>query len=359
MTTPLAERLRRHIAHNGPISVSEYMAACLFDPQYGYYITQEPFGRNGDFVTAPEISQMFGELVAVWVVAAWRTAGGPENAALVEIGPGRGTLMSDMLRAIRKTAGGFLEQCSICMIETSPRLETIQKETLGADAGTVKWLKRFEDVPKTAVFVVGNEVFDAIPVRQYIKVNDRWIQRMVGIDRDGALTFVLGAGEIAESALPPTAGEQPDGTVSEIAPVREALAETVAENIAGRGGAALFLDYGHPASGFGDTLQAVRRHRHVDVLANSGRADLTSHVDFGALARAAGRTGAKTAGMTQGEFLIRMGLVERAGRLGAAHDKKGRERIRADIERLAGRDGMGELFKAMTIFPSGARPWPF
>ncbi len=359
MTTPLAERLKRQIPQTGPITVADYMVSCLFDPDHGYYSTREPFGRGGDFVTAPEVSQMFGELVAIWMISAWQAAGSPENFAFAEIGPGRGTLMADMLRTLRKSETGFPGRGHIYMIETSPRLTDVQKKRLDKEAENIEWLTRFEEVADLPLFLVGNELFDAIPVRQYQRFGDFWLERMVGVDGNGRLAFMAGAGSLAADQLPASAAGQQDGTTFEVSPAREALAETIAEHIAHHGGAALIFDYGHLQPGFGETLQAVRNHNFDDVLSHPGEADLTSHVDFAALAAAVKRAGAQSASLTQGEFLLRMGLVERAGRLGINLDQKGRRQIEADVERLAGPEAMGELFKVMAIFEPEAKPAPF
>ncbi|MEX0344297.1 MAG: class I SAM-dependent methyltransferase [Rhizobiaceae bacterium] len=359
MTTPLAEKLKRQIMQTGPISITEYMSACLFDPQLGYYTAQEPFGRGGDFITAPEISQMFGELVAIWTAAAWQAAGSPKDFAFVEIGPGRGTLMADMLRTFRKSPTGFLDHADVFMIETSPRLTGVQKAILDSENDGLEWLQRFDDLPDLPAFVVANELFDAIPVRQYVKSGGVWRERVVGIDSDGNLVFAVGAGALDIDLLPDGAAGEPDGAIFEISPAREALAESIACKIADHGGMALFFDYGHLQSAFGDTLQAVRNHEFDPVLSHPGQADLTSHVDFAALALAAEKAGASTSFLTQGEFLVRMGIVERAGRLGANLDEDGRKQIAADTERLAGADGMGEMFKAMAMFRPGMKPAPF
>lgn len=359
MTTPLAEQLTRQISQSGPMSVAEFMALCLFDPENGYYTTKEPFGKGGDFVTAPEISQMFGELVAIWMASAWSAAGKPTSCTFAEIGPGRGTLMRDMLRTLRTAMPDFPAAASIYMIETSPRLQAAQKAALGENTDNIQWVERVEDLPHQPLFLVGNELFDAIPARQFVKSGDEWTERMVGLDDEGNLAFIAGAGTLQPPDLPPDATGQPDGAIFEISPAREALAEIIAGRVAKDGGAALFFDYGHLKPGFGDTLQAVRTHNYEDVLASPGEADLTSHVDFSALASVSRKVGAQPALLTQGDFLLKMGLLERAGRLGREADQATREQIEIDVERLAGPDGMGKLFKSMAIFPIGVHLEPF
>ena len=354
--TPLGRRLAAQIAHSGPIGVSEYFAQCLLDPEHGYYTTREPFGAGGDFVTAPEISQMFGELVGVWLAAAWAACGRPEGAVLAEVGPGRGTLMKDVLRTLRRIAPDWRSGLEVFLVEASLRLRAVQAETLRAQAGGVpggvRWRDSLPALPEKPLFLVGNEFFDALPVRQYQKAHGRWRERVVGLDADGALCFLLGPGAPDKGLLPPGAEEQPDGAVAELAPAREAAMDLAASQLAASGGAALFFDYGHLERGFGDTLQAVRRHVPEDVLASPGEADLTAHVDFAALAAAARRHGLEVQAATQGDFLLRMGLLERAGSLGGQAEEAGREKLRGEVERLAGRDGMGRLFKVLAV----ARP---
>ncbi len=359
MTTPLALRLKRQIAQTGPVSIADFMATCLFDPKEGYYNTSQPFGRDGDFITAPEVSQIFGELIAIWFVSAWQAAGEPREICFCEIGPGRATLMRDMIRTFGQIAPQFLAQAQIRLVETSPRLAQIQQEALGPDAERVIWLERMEELPEIPVFMIGNELFDAIPIRQFVKTGDRWAERLIGIDDDEQLVFVAGAGSIDVNELPAEALLQGEGAIYEAAPAREALAATVAGLVTRNGGAALFFDYGHIVAGFGDTLQAVCNHNYEDVLANPGSADLTSHVDFDALARVAKKAQASAGVTTQGEFLLSMGILERAGRLGATATEVERRQIETDVERLAGPSGMGELFKAMAITPRQVSIQPF
>ncbi|MBE1207849.1 class I SAM-dependent methyltransferase [Aminobacter carboxidus] len=354
--TALKTRIASLIVASGPISVAEYMALCLFDPADGYYTTREPFGAEGDFTTAPEISQMFGELVAVWLYAAWQAAGRPANATLAEIGPGRGTLMKDMLRSLHKLEPAF---ANTAMIETSPRLREIQQRTLANSDAPIGWHDTVSTLPDAPLFIVGNELFDAIPTRQFIKIGAAWHERAVGVGEAGELAFVAGPATLDAAVLPPDAATASDGSIFEFAPARTATMEAVAERIAASGGAGLFFDYGHLKPGIGDTLQALRKHRHDDVLAHPGEADLTSHVDFSALALAGRAHGLDAHLATQGEFLLAMGLLERAGKLGAGADAMGREKISSDVERLAGPDAMGSLFKVLAVAPRGTKlPFP-
>jgi SAM-dependent MidA family methyltransferase len=357
--TRLKQRIVSLIEVNGPISIADYMALCLFDPTDGYYTNREPFGAQGDFVTAPEISQMFGELVGVWLKAAWEAIGRPVPVTVAEIGPGRGTLMKDVLRTLSRLDGSLAAKADFAMIETSPRLADIQKETLGSAGARVRWHESVNSLASQPLLIVGNELFDAIPIRQYVCAGGRWRERAVGLDPKGILTFVAAAGAPDPSLLSPDAGHAPEGAIAEIGPARTALMETIAERIRANSGAGLFFDYGYMTPALGDTLQAVRKHQHDDMLANPGEADLTSHVDFSALVEAARRQGLRASTMTQGDFLLAMGLLERAGRLGANAGLETRERLSGEVERLAGPDQMGNLFKALAIMPHGTTVPPF
>ncbi|MBT1156548.1 class I SAM-dependent methyltransferase [Aminobacter anthyllidis] len=347
------------IAASGPISVAEYMALCLFDPADGYYTTREPFGTEGDFTTAPEISQMFGELVAIWLYAAWQASGRPAGATLAEIGPGRGTLMKDVLRVLTRLDAAFVASVSAALVETSPRLREVQKRTLADSGIRIEWHDTVSTLRDAPLFIVGNELFDAIPTRQFVKIGAAWHERAIGLTEPGELAFVAGPATIEAAFLPPGSKDAPEGSIFELAPARTATMEAIAERIAASGGAGLFLDYGHLSPGIGDTLQALRRHRYEDVLATPGEADLTSHVDFAALASAARAHGLDTHLATQGEFLLAMGLLERAGKLSANADDAAREKIHSEVERLAGPGAMGTLFKVIAIAPRGTRlPFP-
>jgi SAM-dependent MidA family methyltransferase len=351
--TALARRIAERIAALGPMPVSEFMATCLFDPDHGYYTTREPFGVEGDFVTAPEVSQMFGELVAVWVYSAWQAIGRPMPVCLAEIGPGRGTLMADMLRTLDRLDTGFAAGLDVAMVEASPRLAETQRGTLDGARVKPTWHASIDALPAMPAIIVANELFDALPIRQFVRTGRGWLERMVTVDDEGDLAFAAGGSGIDPSLLPPGANDQPEGAIFEAAPARQAMMDTIAGRIAASGGAALVFDYGHLEPGFGDTLQAVRRHAFDPVLAHPGEADLTSHVDFAALAVAASAHGLATRAMTQGQFLIGMGLLQRAGVLGAGAGEADRDRIRGEAERLAGDDGMGRLFKALMVSMPG------
>ncbi|MBZ9936445.1 class I SAM-dependent methyltransferase [Mesorhizobium sp. BR1-1-16] len=347
----LEQRLIARILATGPITIADYMAACLGDPEHGYYMRRDPFGASGDFITAPEISQMFGELIGLWAVETWRRMGEPRAFVLAELGPGRGTLMADALRAARLSPD-FLAAARIALVETSPHLMAMQRARLAGH--DITFAARAEDLPDGPAIVIANEFFDALPIRQFVRVADGYAERMVGVV-DGRLAFGLRPDAVIEGVM----GDPPEGAVVEIAGPAAAVMATLAERIAALGGAVLAIDYGHDG-GFGDTLQAMRRHAFVASLDEPGSADLTAHVDFAALAataRAAGATAFPL--MTQGDFLIRLGLVERAGRLGAGKDAAAQQVIRAAAERLAGPDAMGTLFKVLVVARNGLVPPPF
>ncbi|ASV87293.1 S-adenosyl-L-methionine-dependent methyltransferase family protein [Ochrobactrum quorumnocens] len=355
----LKDRLKRLIGTTGPISVADYMTACLGDRESGYYTTREPFGRDGDFITAPEVSQMFGELIGIWCVGIWDALGLPDNAVLCEIGPGRGTLMSDMLRTIKQLAPQMFAATRVAMVETSPRLIEKQKEKLSGLGHSIEWFENFSSIPDGPLILVSNELFDAIPFRQFVKANDRFVERLIALDEQDEFQFVSGAGGIDEALLPPGHQTAPEGTIFEAAPARTALMQEIAQRIAATRGAALTIDYGHLQSGLGDTLQAMLKHAYDDVFAHPGEADLTSHVDFDMLERTARNCGCKTGTMTQGDFLLAMGLIDRAGRLGTGRDAAFQNKIREDVERLAAPDQMGTLFKALAIADPATAIFPF
>lgn len=362
MPTPLAQKIKALIRINGPISVTDYFALCLADPDYGYYRTRDPFGSAGDFVTAPEISQLFGEMIGVFLVHAWQKHGGPGDVRIAEIGPGRGTMMADMLRVIAKLAPQLYENATIHLVETSPKLRAVQHETLGTNAARVTWHDSFEELPDGFVLLAANELFDAIPIRQFIKTSAGFRERMIGLDANDELTFAAGVAGLDPALLPDHQKNVPNGTVFEISPAREAVMATIGERIARFGGTALAIDYGHFTTGFGDTLQAVLKHDFDPPLAHPGEADLTSHVDFERLAGAAAASGLHVHGMLhQGDFLVGLGIGERASALGRNRDETTQQAILSDIDRLAGSGAgkMGDLFKVLAVGSAPLALFPF
>ncbi|HTO80557.1 MAG TPA: SAM-dependent methyltransferase [Methylocystis sp.] len=346
--TALGEEITAAIEREGPMRLDRYMALCLQHPRYGYYTTHDPFGAQGDFITAPEISQMFGEMVGLWLADAWALSGAPQQARVVELGPGRGTLMADVLRALR-VAPGLSERLEVDLIETSPTLRQAQRETLTRETIPLQWRYSLSEVPPGPIFLIANEFFDALPVRQFVRAAAGWRERVVGLDAKRLLAF--GLAPKIETDLPLGAPLQ---SVIEVNPAAQEVMAQIAQRIASDGGAALIIDYGYAKTTLGESLQAVARHAYVDPLASPGEADLTTHVDFAALARAATAAGAKALGpTTQGRFLTQIGIERRA----AALRNRATERQQADIDaalrRLTGsgdpREVMGDLFKAMAV----------
>ena len=351
---PLRALIAREIRAGGPIGLDRYMALCLSHPRHGYYATRDPLGRSGDFTTAPEISQMFGELIGAWaaaVLAAMTSAAPGARPGLVELGPGRGTLMDDALRALRAAGAEF----DLHLVETSPVLRRIQAERLTAAAPTFH--DSVASLPDAPLLVLANEFFDALPARQFVRTARGWCERRVGLAPQGeGLAFGLDP-----EPDPGIEAEAPEGAVLTLP--RQALAVTrdLARRIAARGGALLAIDYGHDRPGFGDTFQALAGHRFADPLARPGEADLTTHVDFAALARAAAAEGAAVHGpVTQRDFLRALGLDQRAERLSLRATPSQAEAIEAARLRLTDPDprGMGALFKVLCASHPALGPPP-
>lgn len=351
--TPLKEKLLGLIRETGPITLSQYMQMALLDPVCGYYVTRDPLGR--DFITAPEISQIFGELIGLFFVQAWEDRGKPDRFHLVEVGPGRGTLMADMLRASR-IRPAFAAAAEICLIEISPALQAVQAATLG-DARVV-WRRDFREVPDDApLFLVANEFFDALPVRQFIRTQRGWHERMVGAEGDG-LVFAAAPDPAPNETIPAALRDAPAGSVFEVSPASHSVAREIAGRIAQHGGVALIVDYGHERTAIGDTFQAVKAQRYADPLAEPGEADLTFHVDFATLAHAARDAGAQTSIIvTQAQFLTALGIGLRAERL-KRESPENAESIDAAIDRLTNLTQMGSLFKVLALSAPHTPPLP-
>ncbi|TMJ06205.1 MAG: class I SAM-dependent methyltransferase [Alphaproteobacteria bacterium] len=350
--TPLEGEIRRIVAIDGPIPVDRYMALCLGHPQHGYYTTRDPLGAAGDFVTAPEVSQMFGELIGAWAATVWRQMGSPPNVRLVEMGPGRGTLMADALRAARALPE-FYAALSVHLVETSPVLRALQEGTLANAGVPIAWHHALEEVPAGATIAVANEFVDALPISQFVKDRDGWHVRTIGVV-DGKLAFLAAPDPMLNKSAADTT---PVGTILERRYDRPVA--LLAGRIAQHGGAALIIDYGHTESGFGDTLQAVRGHAFTDPLEGPGEADLTAQVDFAAVVIWAQHQGAVTRGpIPQGEFLRRLGIEQRAARLKGSATPQQAADIDAAVTRLTAPDQMGELFKVLAIAAPKLGPLP-
>jgi SAM-dependent MidA family methyltransferase len=349
--TVLGDLLERQIATSGPITVAEFMAACLGHPEHGYYARRDPLGAGGDFTTAPEISQMFGELIGLSLAQAWQDQGAPAPVTLAELGPGRGSLMADILRATRSVPG-FHDAVRLTLVETSPALRAEQTRRLADHAPT--WLDRAEDLPDAPLILVANEFFDALPVRQFVRDGDGWRERVIGLS-EGRLAFGLTA-SLPHAALADRLQDTQDGDLVETCAPATAIAGEIGARLGRHGGAALIVDYGGWTA-LGDTLQAVREHAGTDPLEAPGQADLTAHVDFAALAQAA-RPAAHAGPTPQGVFLERLGITPRAKRLAQALSGADLDAHVAAHRRLTHPDEMGSLFKVLALFPEGAAPPP-
>ncbi len=346
--TPVARLIAERIRETGPITVADYMAECLLHPVHGYYTTRDPFGTKGDFTTAPEISQMFGELLGLALAQAWLDRGSPAPFTLAELGPGRGTLMADILRAT-KNVPGFHAAARVTLVEASPRLREIQAVTLCATVPA--WVDRTEDLPQAPLFLIANEFLDALPIRQFIRGPQGWQERLIGL-REGQLAFGLSA-PLPQVPDTPAVRHAPEGAlVEDCLPARLAVAEA-ATRIARHGGLAYWVDYGDWRSR-GDTLQALRNHAPDGPLAHPGEADLTAHVDFEPLAALA----PAFAYDTQGAVLARLGIDARADRLAQRLTGPALESHRAAHRRLTGPSEMGSLFKVLAVTSAGAPPPP-
>ena len=350
--TPLAALLRRRIDESGPLTIAEYMTDALGHDEHGYYTTRDPFGASGDFTTAPEISHVFGELIGAWCVEVWRTMNAPDPVRVVELGPGRGTLLADAGRIWRRMAPELAAAARLHLVETSPALRARQQAMLAElrPRPLAAWHTRLAEVPEGPTILLANEFFDGLPIHQYVRRNDAWRERLVGLASAGD-GFALVEGPVIELA---DAGDElvaAEGKIKELCPAAEALVADIGVRVAGHRGAALVIDYGPSRNAFGDTLQAVRRHRHADPLAEPGLTDLSHHVDFQRLCQAAERAGARTFGpIPQGLLLGRLGIGERTEALAnAASSPQRADVIRGAVRRLVHPGRMGVLFKALAI----------
>ena len=363
MSLPLADKLKHRIREAGPMSVAEYMTICLLDPIQGYYPTRDPLGADGDFITAPEISQMFGEVLGLWCVQSWIDLGRPETLHLIEYGPGRGIMMSDMLRSASLDAG-FKAAVNVWLIEASAALEAVQGRTLGAAGVPVQWVKKLEDVPDGPSLIIGNEFLDCMPIQQLICADpfagkDGWVERRVGLDADERLCFVkidVPAAAVLTQNLPNGASEARTDDLLEICPSAAQIMDSLVHRFGKSSGRALFIDYGPDETEFGDTLQALKRHEKVGVFSDPGNTDLTARVDFAALselAEAAGLT--VSAAVPQREFLSKLGLEMRAVALTRAKPDA-KPVIARQLHRLTDEAEMGQLFKAICLSSDGLPP---
>lgn len=340
-SSELGRLIARRIALTGPIPLSDFMSEALGHPRLGYYRKALPVGAAGDFTTAPEISQMFGELLGAWFAERWLAMGSPARVQLVELGPGRGTLMADALRATRSVPG-FHAALDLHLVEINDQLRALQEKALAAFKPA--WHARFDDVPEGPMLLVANEFFDALPVRQFEKTARGWVERMVGLGDNGAtLRLALAPGVTPFGSMLPDAAV---GAQAELSEASRTLAAAIGARLRRHGGSALIVDYGREGA-LGASLQAVRDHRGAAILDAPGETDLSAHVDFTSLAEA---TGQPTFGpVGQGAFLLRLGIAERAATLKARATEAQRAAIDAAMARLIAPDQMGTLFRVLAV----------
>jgi len=383
--TPLARKLSARIAAEGSLTLHDYMEACLYDAEHGYYKKRDPLGRGGDFITAPEISQVFGELIGLWAGETWRLMGQPDAVRLIELGPGRGTLMADALRALR-VLPAFPQCATVHLIETSEPLRAAQEAALAGVPCPVRWHERIEEAPAGPAIVIANEFFDCLPVRQFVfdETAQLWHERMVAF-RDGSFEFALSpdgvrvpphpvllpegrrdarilAGDIS-SVLSPLGerdrvrGDFESGAIVETRPGAANVLQSFAARAATAPFAALIIDYGYSRPAHGDTVQAVKQHRHASLFEAPGETDLTAHTDFSSLAQQAEALGLAASGpMPMGEWLLRLGLEARAQQLLRRASPGQAADIQSRISRLVSPAQMGVLFKTLVL--TGGIPGP-
>ncbi len=343
--TALANIIRAEILATGPLSIARYMALCLGHTQHGYYRTGTPIGRSGDFTTSPEISQLFGEMIAIWLMQAWADQGKPARFVLAELGPGRGTLMADILR-VSVVNQQFSNAMQVCLVETSPTMRAAQKAALHPYA--IDFIDTVDQLPQLPLFLVANEFFDALPVQQFVATDVGWQERRVAFNGTG-FEFSLAKPQ-PDKVLSARFPDLANGKIVE----RSTISETIAGNIGGQitkfGGAALWIDYGN-LSGTGDTFQSVKDHASTDTLKNQGQCDLTCHVQFQPLAEASDCAVQFT---SQGRFLENMGITSRAQRLASGLSHADRDRVSTAHNRLVDPKQMGDLFKVMALRPQGS-----
>lgn len=343
----LATHIRSLITANGPMTIASYMDLALQHPEHGYYRQHDPLGKDGDFITAPEISQMFGEMIGLWCADVWRKLGQPDRFVLLELGPGRGTLMQDALRATAKVPG-FHQALQLHMLESNLTLRKIQQEKLIVHLPI--YLDNLSQLPDLPTIVIANEFFDALPVRQFEKTFQGWNERWITVEQDKLAFIHLPLDAIMSQLIPENLREANPGTFYEVSMPSTAIMRNLAKHIVRNGGAVLAIDYGFAEAAGQPTLQAVANHTYVDVLSNPGAVDLTSHVDFGLLQRVVSGQGARVVSpVGQGEFLQTLGIDLRAAQLKQHATPQQAGDIDAALKRLTGPSDMGNLFKVLAI----------
>lgn len=350
--TALNDHLIKLIKLHGPITVSNYMTEALTNPKYGYYVNQNPFGQKGDFITAPEVSQMFGELIGLWFADLWIKMEAPDKVHLIELGPGKGTLMADILRVL-EVLPEFLERIDIHLVEASPQLSEIQREKFKTFDGNKSWHETVKSALETSevedevTFIIANEFFDALPIRQFQKGELGWHERMVAVNENGdGLSNVLSPFPVQDVKLPSDLIDAELHSIIEVSPMAEYITAQIAKHFKRHQGAALFIDYGYTEYKTGDTLQAVEKHAYTDVFKRPGHADLSAHVNFRKLIDIIEHIGIRSTGpIYQGKFLTNMGIEERVKSLCENATLEQKKDILAGLNRLMAPDEMGTLFK--------------
>lgn len=340
----LLDTLMRRIKISGPITIAEFMSECLMHPKYGYYQREKVFGADGDFTTSPEISQMFGEMIGLWLIDRWQAMGSPPEFNLVECGPGRGTLMADILHAAAKQSD-FIKAASVVFVEKSNQLKNEQKKRVPG----ALWIEDISALPGGPTLLVANEFFDALPIHQFQKRDGLWLERKIGLEND-KLSWSLSAPSAALSMMSKNQKASENGSIVELCPAAVSTAGTIAAHINEHSGAALIIDYGYDKSATGDTFQAMKDHHYSDPLDNIGTSDLTSHVNFDMVGQAAQQKEVATHGpVGQGSFLMSIGMGERAMGLSQNVATEEKEHILSCLMRLTSPDQMGELFRVLAL----------
>lgn len=350
MEAYLAQRIRT----TGPITLADYMGDCLMHPDHGYYQQERIFGADGDFITAPEISQMFGEMIGLWLANRWQAMGAPTRINLIELGPGRGTLMADVLASTRSVAG-FHDALTVHFLELSEQLRAEQKKAVPS----ATWHSSLATIPNGPVLVVANEFFDALPIHQFEFKDGIWFERSVTLDGDENLKMVL-TEPSAKLALVPEHLRKPKGNaVVEVSPASIGIMRDIGDRLNNDGGAALIIDYGYDHANFGDSFQAVKDHRYCDALTAPGKADITAHVNFESLKRMAMDAGLQVGGPTgQGQFLMQLGLGSRASALVKGKSEEQHAEVFSALKRLTAPDEMGTLFRVLSVTDIDQEPAP-
>lgn len=358
--TELALRIKSYIGGTGPIPVSEYMSLCLLDPSHGFYPTRDPLGSDGDFITAPEISQMFGEVLGLWVIQSWIDIGRPTRFNLVEMGPGRGIMMADILRSVALDPD-CMRAARIQLIEVSAALEAVQAQNLAEAGAPVSWVKSLQDVPDDPTLIIGNEFLDCLPIRQAVQSDPfakekGWRERLIGLDEDGKFRFQIDAAPLSpalQAILPAGHEEARKDELIEICPPIFQITEQIKPLFHSHPGRALFIDYGPETTEFGDTLQALKRHEKIGVFDQPGDSDLTARVDFSQIQAAAAQSALTTSAIiSQSELISKLGIEMRAVTL-TRHKPDAKPKILRQLHRLMDAQEMGQLFKAICISANG------